>query len=360
MQKRKQESLEIEYGKKLKEESLQEKVNGKGYSVHFLPCETKSELASSFENRIAIAQDPSTIVFYALDDRKLKMQSLENTTSTSKEDGSFQFKIEKELQAKIIHIASERNGPIYYTLDNGDVYQSKRNLNQENAFEKPKKMELKNIKSVHCGNEFSIALDNNGSLFSWGFNIHGCLGIKGSNKSEIPLPIPSFGKVISLSTGCLHIVAITEDKKLFSWGYNSVGQLGRETKDDIGYIPEKIDLPLKVMSASCGSFHTIIMTEDSKLMGCGINSRYQLGLENNDDQNSLQTISNFDNNIHYFACGPTFTMIIKKDGSISILGSIEKFGKKGKGIENMGIWGVDLPLPITSIFTNDIFFSIKK
>jgi len=48
--------------------------------------------------------------------------------------------------------------------------------------ELPKKVEhLANIVKIKCGIDYTIAMDKDGKLYSWGSNRYGQLGVQGTN-----------------------------------------------------------------------------------------------------------------------------------------------------------------------------------
>jgi len=117
------------------------------------------------------------------------------------------------------------------------------------------------IISVACGADFSVLLDKDGKVWTFGLPENGCLGhnddgkfMQKANKIEYrceysplqvklwvekdakskevtPLPAP---KIIKISCGPNHTVAVDENKKVFSWGFGGYGRLGHsETADEL-------------------------------------------------------------------------------------------------------------------------------
>ena len=65
--------------------------------------------------------------------------------------------------------------------------------------------------------------------------------------------------------------------KVFIWsfGVNNAGQLGTGNKTDFNVPQKLLNIP-PVLSVSCGSSHTLIITNDSNLWSCGRNDDGQL------------------------------------------------------------------------------------
>jgi alpha-tubulin suppressor-like RCC1 family protein len=85
-----------------------------------------------------------------------------------------------------------------------------------------------NWKSVVCGNDYTAAIKTDGTLWTWGYNGYGILGINASGGTRIT-PVTTFlggTNWKSVSGGLLHTAAIKTDGTLWTWGYNYTGELG--------------------------------------------------------------------------------------------------------------------------------------
>jgi alpha-tubulin suppressor-like RCC1 family protein len=85
----------------------------------------------------------------------------------------------------------------------------------------------KTITNVYAGFESGYALDNTGTLYSWGLNTYGKLGNNSLIDSNIPvaviMPSTTFVKVISTSYVCY---ALGADGNIYAWGNGINGSLG--------------------------------------------------------------------------------------------------------------------------------------
>jgi alpha-tubulin suppressor-like RCC1 family protein len=87
-----------------------------------------------------------------------------------------------------------------------------------------------NWKQVACGGNFTSAIKNDGTLWTWGYNLYGMLGDgtggTGTNKSS-PIQTIAGGTNWKLVSGTFNgTVAIKTDGTLWNWGRNNFGQLG--------------------------------------------------------------------------------------------------------------------------------------
>lgn len=121
-------------------------------------------------------------------------------------------------------------------------------------------------------NGYSLAISENGDLYSWGHPEHGKLGngLTTGNVLE-PAHIGSL-KWKVVATGTTHSLGITEDGDLYSWGNAALGRLGNGTTTPDVLTPQKIgDLKWKAISA--GHVHSFGITDDGDLYAWGLATR---------------------------------------------------------------------------------------
>jgi Leucine-rich repeat (LRR) protein/Tol biopolymer transport system component len=98
---------------------------------------------------------------------------------------------------------------------------------------------LNNVKSVSAGSEWSVAVKNDGTVWTWGNNSGGYLGngkIGTGSTQFVTTPVqvidPSGGfltHVVAVSAGLDCTLALKDDGTVWSWGFNWVGELGNGT-----------------------------------------------------------------------------------------------------------------------------------
>ena len=77
-----------------------------------------------------------------------------------------------------------------------------------------------------CGRYHTLALQGDGSVWAWGDNVNGQLGLRFSLLwTNRPARIPSIDNIASLAPGCLayHCLAMAADGALWAWGDNYYG-----------------------------------------------------------------------------------------------------------------------------------------
>lgn len=127
---------------------------------------------------------------------------------------------------------------------------------------------MENVKKV-CfsgGDQLSI-LDLNGNLYTCGWNESGYLGDGTTEDSSTPKLIME--NVEDMDYGR----AVTSSGELYTWGYNGKGQLGDGTTET-RTTPQKVMTNVKKVST--GGTYTLALTTDGTLYGFGMNGAYAL------------------------------------------------------------------------------------
>jgi len=151
------------------------------------------------------------------------------------------------------------------------------------AREKPKltKVVQEGILQISCGAQHVVALSTNGTVYTWGANRKGQLGDGQLTSSFLPKPLPQLKHrpVVMLSCGENHTLAMTIGGTVYAWGENSLGQLG--LGDDVMRLRPEPIRSLRVSRArkiSTGKSHSMVVTPGGLLFAFGSNAFGQLGL----------------------------------------------------------------------------------
>ncbi|MGV3664023.1 MAG: cadherin-like beta sandwich domain-containing protein, partial [Prosthecobacter sp.] len=131
---------------------------------------------------------------------------------------------------------------------------------------------------------------------AWGLNTYGHLGNNATNSSLIPTGVRMDGtplegrKLLAVSTGDQHTVAVCSDGTLTSWGRNNNGQLGNNTvtNSSVPVAVTTAGTPLAgktVVAVSAGMMFSVALCSDGTLATWGFNSFNELG--NGNTTNSL-------------------------------------------------------------------------
>ena len=171
------------------------------------------------------------------------------------------------------------------------------------------KESLTNIIAIAAGGNHSAAVRMDGTVFTWGDNTYGQLGnsARGVGGSvNLPVQVAAgeydegsyyIDRVVRVEAGQNHTMALTQDGRLFTWGQNNHGQLGttRVATTAIGTnVPRLVDLSQSglseggtIIDIAAGEYHSLARTSDDTVLAWGYNNAGQLGISTNNlnDQN---------------------------------------------------------------------------
>jgi len=188
--------------------------------------------------------------------------------------------------------------------------------------------------SVSAGNFHTSAIKTDGTLWTWGRNIFGALGTNDLINYSSPVQeVSSSTNWSSVSSGSqlkYGTTAIKKDGTLWAWGSNSLGRLG--TGDVISYSSpvQEVSNSTNWSSVSAGNFHTSAIKTDGTLWSWGRNNLGALGTDDVICYSSpVQEVSG-STNWSSVSCTDNATAAIKTDGTLWTWGN-NNYGQLGTG-----------------------------
>ncbi|KAG0494376.1 hypothetical protein HPP92_005370 [Vanilla planifolia] len=133
---------------------------------------------------------------------------------------------------------------------------------------------------VACGWRHTITVSFSGGLYTYGWSKYGQLGHGDFEDHLIPhkLEFLKDSSISQISGGWRHSMALTSDGRLFGWGWNKFGQLGvGDNVDHCSPVLVKFPDDQKVVQVSCGWRHTLAVTERRNVFSWGRGTNGQLG-----------------------------------------------------------------------------------
>lgn len=194
------------------------------------------------------------------------------------------------------------------------------------------------------GDHHVCASKQTGSLWCWGYNSNGQIGLPPMSGNFYPVPqlINSSLNWKTLDAGWRHTCGLVEPEagilNLYCWGWNRYGQLGSGINDAGLNRPADSDTPLLIGSMSdnwvqvaLGDYHSCGI-QDSGLIFCwGRNGNGQLGTDSTDDIVTPTQISSVsDNDWLQLSAGYFSSCATKTDNSLWCWGG-NRFGQLGNG-----------------------------
>lgn len=144
---------------------------------------------------------------------------------------------------------------------------------------------LNSIKSILCGQHHALALKQDGTVWAWGYNKNGQLGDGTTTSNGVPKQVSDLSNVKSIyggtyntssASGLDYNVALEQDGKVWTWGYNGYGQLGNGTTTNSNK-PVQVFEATSVQDIYCQNLSVIAVKEDGTLWAWGYNAQGELG-----------------------------------------------------------------------------------
>uniref|UniRef100_A0A9J7ZYU3 RCC1 and BTB domain containing protein 2 n=2 Tax=Cyprinus carpio carpio TaxID=630221 RepID=A0A9J7ZYU3_CYPCA len=127
-------------------------------------------------------------------------------------------------------------------------------------------LQNKVVVNIACGQLCSMAVLDNGETYGWGYNCNGQLGLGNNGNQQTPCRIAALQgiNIIQVACGYAHTLALTDEGFVYSWGANSYGQLGTGNKSNQA-VPTLINMDKERMVevAACHTSHTSVAKTQS-------------------------------------------------------------------------------------------------
>jgi surface protein len=122
----------------------------------------------------------------------------------------------------------------------------------------------------------TLAVKNNGTLWGWGSNRNGIPG-QGFSSTFVtaPIQIGTNTNWLKVSTGMAHAFAIRSDNTLWSWGNGNLGKLGNGTTSRTS--PTSVSGSATYKEVSAGREHSLAIRTDGTLWAWGNNENGKTG-----------------------------------------------------------------------------------
>jgi len=164
---------------------------------------------------------------------------------------------------------------------------------------------LARVAAIAAGGNFSVALNVDGTVWTWGQNNLGQLGVgpnsgpdscAGAPCSMVPVRVPGLTNVVAVSAFGSHVLALRCDSgftsvragcdsgvtSVWAWGANTNGQLG-DGSTDMQVVPVQVRDSVgsgyvsNVIGIAAGGMHSLALMNDGTVQAWGDNSVGQIG-----------------------------------------------------------------------------------
>jgi len=209
---------------------------------------------------------------------------------------------------------------------------------------------LNNVKTIASYGVTSYAVKNDGTVWSWGGNGSGQLGINSKTASNTPVQVKGpagvgfLSDVKEISASNSYVLVLKNDGTVWGWGYNSYAQLGDPYTPSEALSPYQVKAyggsgtePLtNVKSIATGFYHALAVKNDGTVWAWGWGAYGQLGLSYPaDTAYAARQVSGLDGvgfltDVTSVAAGIYSSTALKNDGSVWSWGN-NSWGALGSG-----------------------------
>ena len=141
----------------------------------------------------------------------------------------------------------------------------------------PKKVEAlagRRVVAVSAGGEHSLALTADGAVWSWGYGGFGKLGHGDEQRQLRPKKVEALAgqRVVAVSAGAYHNLSLTADGSVWSWGDRDYGKLGHGSDRQNQLLPKKVEALAgrRVVGVSAGGELSLALTADGAVWSWGM------------------------------------------------------------------------------------------
>ncbi len=145
------------------------------------------------------------------------------------------------------------------------------------------------VVSIWGGARGTVIKKSDGTVWTWGGNIGGKLGVGVSSTNLTRVLVPNevhgpgdagfFNSVAAIMGGEVHNVAVRSDGTVWAWGNNVFGQLGDGTTNE-AHDPVQTLVLSNIVSLGGRGYHTLAVDAGGSIWGWGWNSAGELGAGN--------------------------------------------------------------------------------
>ena len=199
-----------------------------------------------------------------------------------------------------------------------------------------------------AGGDHTLVVGSNGVLYAWGLGTDGQLGNGTTTSSSTPVQVslPPGVVPVAVAAGDDHSLALGSNGTLYAWGYNGFGQLGNGTTTNED-TPVAVDFPAGVTATaiSAGTYFSLALGSDGNVYAWGDGNLGALGYGSMNEQKTPVKVSlPAGVTASAIAAGGSFGLAIGSNGTLYSWGDGNQ-GQLGNGTASHSTTPVVVELP---------------
>jgi alpha-tubulin suppressor-like RCC1 family protein len=184
--------------------------------------------------------------------------------------------------------------------------------------------------TVAPADSFTLAIRSNGSLWAWGYNLYGQLGDNSITDRSSPVQVGALTSWTKIAAGGQSFSLAIRSGQLWSWGLNNRGQLGTNEGNIQRSSPVQVGALSDWAEISAGNAHVIALKTGGTLWAWGENDEGQIGDGTYTNRSSPVQIGSLTNWSKVIATNKA-SYAIKTDGTLWAWGFSGGSGILGNG-----------------------------
>jgi alpha-tubulin suppressor-like RCC1 family protein len=195
---------------------------------------------------------------------------------------------------------------------------------------------LTGVVAIGAGDNFCAALKSDGTVWTWGANASGQLGIGSTTAKSFATQVTAVGTTTDIACGGAHMLGLQSNGDVSSWGNNANGQLGtgNTTQANSPVTVQYSSWPwgTTATGVAAGASHSVVLRSDGSVYTVGLNSSGQLSVGSTAQQTyalkAVASTGGYLSGIVDIACGANHTLVTRNDGTVLISG-LNSLGQSG-------------------------------
>ena len=183
------------------------------------------------------------------------------------------------------------------------------------------------VTAVVGGGQHSLAIGGDGTTWAWGANSHGQLGDGTTTNRTSPVQIAGVTGTAAIAAGLFHSLAVSSGG-VWGWGDNTFGQVGDGTTTDRS-APVQMSGLTGITAVAAGVYHSLALRDDGTVWAWGRNDYGQLGDGTTTARSTAVQVSGL-TGVTEIAGGAYFSLARRSDGTVWAWGD-NGFGQLGDG-----------------------------
>lgn len=183
----------------------------------------------------------------------------------------------------------------------------------------------------------SIGIKDDGTVWSWGHDFHGCLGrkIERYDQGYIPAQVQGIKDAVSV-VAYDQILILKKDGTVWSWGGNKNRELGYDTEGKYSDVPRQIPELQDVVDIGVTWQSSFIVKRDGTVWGFGNSWNGMFGVDSHNEKQPLTLVQGL-KDIVKISIGGGVAVALDKYGKAWTWGYSNSVGRMGKRMDRVKV-----------------------